>query len=191
MTAAAIPGKKVQRDPRRPRVADARTVQRMLDVLGYDRVDALGVSLGGVVAQRLARQAPTRVRRLLLAATGPGPGTVVTPRHFQDSTHPRSVLTLCRNRISTTGRPAMFSEAEQRRLAEIEALLRADDLAFVQQFDARYDVSQSRRILAFLGFLLAVMITAVALIAGSVGVAVLGLCGMGAAAGVWLSHRVR
>jgi|tagenome__1003787_1003787.scaffolds.fasta_scaffold20437792_2 hypothetical protein len=85
----------------------------------------------------------------------------------------------------------MFSEAEQRRLAEIEALLRADDQAFAQQFDARYDVSQSRRILAFFGFLLAVMITVVALIAGSVGVAVLGLSGMGAAAGVWLSHRVR
>jgi pimeloyl-ACP methyl ester carboxylesterase len=169
----------------------ARTVQRMLDVLGCDRIDALGVSLGGVVAQQLARQAPARVHRLMLAATGPGPGTVVTPRHFQDSTHPRSALTLCRSRISTTGRPAMFSKAEQRRLAEIEALLRADDPAFVQQFDARYDASQSRRILAFLGFLLAVMITAVALIAGSVGIAILGLCGVGTAAGVWLSHRVR
>ena len=85
----------------------------------------------------------------------------------------------------------MFSDAEQHRLAEIEALLRADDPTFVQQFDARWDASQSRRILAFLGFLLAVMITAVAVITGSVGVAVLGLCGMGAAAGVWLSHRVR
>jgi hypothetical protein len=85
----------------------------------------------------------------------------------------------------------MFSEAEQRRLAEIEALLRADDPAFVQQFGARWDASQSRRILAFLSFLLAVMVTAIALIAGSVGVAVLGVCGMGAAAGVWLSNRVR
>jgi hypothetical protein len=85
----------------------------------------------------------------------------------------------------------MFSKAEQRRLAEIEALLRADDPAFVQQFDARYDVPQSRRILAFLGFVLAVMITAVAVIAGSIGLAVLGLCGMGAAACVRLSHRLR
>ena len=85
----------------------------------------------------------------------------------------------------------MLSEAEQRRLAEIEALLRADDSAFVQLFDAQRDVSQSRRTLAFLGFLLAVAVTAVALIAGSIGVAVLGLCGTGAAAGVWLSHRVR
>jgi hypothetical protein len=34
----------------------------------------LGVSLGGVVAQQLAHQAPQRVCRLVLAATGPGVG---------------------------------------------------------------------------------------------------------------------
>jgi hypothetical protein len=85
----------------------------------------------------------------------------------------------------------MLSETEQRRLAEIEAQLRADDSAFVQLFDARRDASQSRRVLAFLGFLIAVVVTAVALIAGSVGVTVLGVCGMGTAASVWLLHRVR
>jgi poly(3-hydroxyoctanoate) depolymerase len=43
-------------------------------------VDVLGVSLGGVVAQQLAHQAPRRVRRLVLAATGPGLGASQAPR---------------------------------------------------------------------------------------------------------------
>ena len=47
----------------------ARTVERMLDALGYPCVDVLAASLGGVIAQQLAHQAPHRVRRLVLAAT--------------------------------------------------------------------------------------------------------------------------
>lgn len=50
----------------------ARTIEQMLDALGYTQVDVLGVSFGGALAQQLARQAPARVRRLILAATGPG-----------------------------------------------------------------------------------------------------------------------
>jgi hypothetical protein len=84
----------------------------------------------------------------------------------------------------------MSSEAEQRRLAEIEALLRADDPAFVRQFDSHRDVPRRRTVLALLGFLLALMVIAFALLAGSVGLAILGLCGAVAAAGIWL-YRVR
>jgi poly(3-hydroxyalkanoate) depolymerase len=54
----------------------ARTMERLLDALGHDQVDVLGVSFGGVLAQQLAHQAPHRVRRLVLAATGPGLGGV-------------------------------------------------------------------------------------------------------------------
>jgi pimeloyl-ACP methyl ester carboxylesterase len=61
--------------PRRMRGV-ARTVAKMAAALGYDRMDVLGVSLGGVVAQQLARQSPDLVRRLILAATGPGLGGV-------------------------------------------------------------------------------------------------------------------
>jgi poly(3-hydroxyoctanoate) depolymerase len=79
----------------------ARTVERTLDALGYDRVDVLGVSLGGVVAQQLAHQAPRRVRRLVLAATGPGLGgvpgspdvllTLATPRRYHQPDYYRRV----------------------------------------------------------------------------------------------------
>ena len=51
-------------------------IERVLDALGYDQVDVLGVSFGGGVAQQLAHQAPDRVRRLVLAATCPGLGGV-------------------------------------------------------------------------------------------------------------------
>jgi poly(3-hydroxyalkanoate) depolymerase len=54
----------------------ARTMESLLDALGYDQVDVLGVSFGGVLAQQLAHQASHRVRRLVLAATGPGLGGV-------------------------------------------------------------------------------------------------------------------
>lgn len=50
----------------------ARTTERVLDGLGIGRVDVLGVSFGGGVAQQLAYQSPMRVRRMVLAATSPG-----------------------------------------------------------------------------------------------------------------------
>ena len=79
----------------------ARTVAVMLDALGYDRVDVLGASLGGVTAQQLAHQYPERVRRLVLAATGPGLGGVpgsprallplVTPRRYHEPGYYRRI----------------------------------------------------------------------------------------------------
>lgn len=52
----------------------AKIAVGVLDALGHDKADVLGVSFGGVVAQQMAHIAPERVRRLILAATGPGIG---------------------------------------------------------------------------------------------------------------------
>jgi poly(3-hydroxyalkanoate) depolymerase len=54
----------------------ARLAAQLLDILGYARVDVLGVSWGGGLAQQFARRHPDRVRKLILAATSPGWGSL-------------------------------------------------------------------------------------------------------------------
>ncbi len=49
----------------------ARRMIGFVSALGIDRIDLLGFSIGGFVAQELALVRPTLVRRLILAATGP------------------------------------------------------------------------------------------------------------------------
>jgi poly(3-hydroxyalkanoate) depolymerase len=71
-----------------------RLIARMLTELGYDRVDVLGISWGGGVAQHFAAFQRARCRRLVLAATATGtpmvPGRpsilvhLVTPRRYLD-----------------------------------------------------------------------------------------------------------
>jgi len=77
---------------RLPRVA--RTAWELLRHLGIDKVDVLGVSWGGALAQEFVHQHPAVVRRLILAATSPGvvmvPGQpsallrLVSPRRYTD-----------------------------------------------------------------------------------------------------------
>lgn len=48
----------------------------LADIAGWDEFDVLGLSWGGVLAQQLAHDHPSRVRRLILCATTFGPGTL-------------------------------------------------------------------------------------------------------------------
>jgi poly(3-hydroxyalkanoate) depolymerase len=57
----------------------ARLLARLLDRLGHQRVDLLGISWGGGLAQQFALSQPDRCRRLVLAATGTG--TLMVPGH--------------------------------------------------------------------------------------------------------------
>lgn len=54
--------------------AMADQTSALIAALGLKRPDVLGWSMGGLVAQALAVRHPTRVRRLVLAATQPGTG---------------------------------------------------------------------------------------------------------------------
>lgn len=53
-------------------VTMAWTTAQLLDKLGVDQVDVMGVSWGGAMAQHFAIQHPGRTRRLILAATTAG-----------------------------------------------------------------------------------------------------------------------
>ena len=54
----------------------ARLTARLLEQLGYGTVDVLGVSYGGAIAQELAYRHPSHVRRMVLAATAYGIGSL-------------------------------------------------------------------------------------------------------------------
>jgi poly(3-hydroxyalkanoate) depolymerase len=72
----------------------ARLSARLMDQLGYQKVDVAGVSWGGGLAQQFAHQHGNMCRRLVLAATSPGaimvPGSprvlwkLATPRRYLD-----------------------------------------------------------------------------------------------------------
>jgi pimeloyl-ACP methyl ester carboxylesterase len=51
----------------------------LLEILGIDRTHALGVSLGGMIAQELTLRHPDRVDGLVLGCTGPGGTLSVRP----------------------------------------------------------------------------------------------------------------
>lgn len=83
------------RVPYRPWWA-AHAAAKILDRYGYmDRVDVMGLSWGGLVAQQFAFQCSHRVHRLVLAATSPGAvmipgnlglwGRLLNPRGFFDA----------------------------------------------------------------------------------------------------------
>lgn len=79
----------------------ARLSARLLDQLGHEQVDVLGVSWGGALAQQFAFQQAKRCRRLVLAATSPGhlmvPGKptvllkMATPRRYKDPDYMKRV----------------------------------------------------------------------------------------------------
>lgn len=76
-------------------------VGRLLDELGYDQFDALGISWGGGLAQELAFHHPRRCRRLVLVSTGTGMlmvparpsvlSKMVTPKRYRDPAYAKAI----------------------------------------------------------------------------------------------------
>ena len=52
----------------------AETLDAVLEELGFDKVDVLGLSFGGMICQEFAFRYPQRIRRLILAGTTAGVG---------------------------------------------------------------------------------------------------------------------
>ena len=84
-----------------------------------------------------------------------------------------------------------LSDSERRRLAEIESSLTTEDPAFAHRFADRQLRRRRRRhnVVALLAVGLAVIVVVVALTLDNVAAAVLGLVGIGATAGIWVSLR--
>lgn len=76
-------------------------VTRLMDRLGHERFDVLGISWGGGLAQQLAFQHRRRVRRLVLVSTATGSlmvparpavlARMVTPRRYRDPAYAAQV----------------------------------------------------------------------------------------------------
>lgn len=79
----------------------ARITAELTDALGFHKVDVLGVSYGGAIAQELAFRHPEQVRRLILASTAFGIGSVpgkptalamlATPYRYYSRSHLRAI----------------------------------------------------------------------------------------------------
>jgi pimeloyl-ACP methyl ester carboxylesterase len=101
----------------------ARLAVGIVDALGHPRVDVLGVSFGGGVAQTLAHRHPERVGALVLAATGCGwggvPGNLLalsllaTPLRFYSTSYYRAVA------------PVMFGGEARRGAAALDHYIAA------------------------------------------------------------------
>ncbi len=86
----------------------------------------------------------------------------------------------------------MLSDAEQRRLTEIESELRSDDPAFVERFDdggQRRSRQRWRGLAALLGLSVAVTAAGFGLVLGEVGAAIAALTAIAVGTAMWIIRR--
>jgi poly(3-hydroxyalkanoate) depolymerase len=103
----------------------AALIAELVARLGHQRVDVLGYSFGGVVAQELARRHPERIRRLVLCATLPGWPSVpadpiawwlmLTPARYYDPRVARLIVPRIAGGRTASDRTALQSDLRRRR----------------------------------------------------------------------------
>jgi len=110
----------------------ARVTADLVGELGHERVDVLGLSWGGALAQQVARSHPGTVRRLVLAATMPGvtsvPGrpaamlTLMSPLRYRSPAYLKRIApTLYGGDIRAD--PALLDEHARQRAASPPTVL--------------------------------------------------------------------
>jgi poly(3-hydroxyoctanoate) depolymerase len=97
----------------------AGVMDDLLEHLGIDSAGVLGLSLGGMIAQELARRSPRRVEKLVLASTTCGLGSVpvpprawtaiANPARFYSQAHLRKIAPLLYGE-RIVGDPALLDE---------------------------------------------------------------------------------
>lgn len=118
----------------------AAMLDELLDKLELSRVDVLGYSFGGAVAQQLAFQRAKRVRRLVLVATLPGIGSVLGQwksiahasnplRYYSREYYRRTIGTLA-------GGQARWNEAFRRQHGSERLVKRPHPLSYYTQISA-------------------------------------------------------
>ncbi|MFI4974802.1 MAG: alpha/beta fold hydrolase [Caulobacterales bacterium] len=101
----------------------------LIQAVGWDRVNVVGVSFGGMVAQELVLRHPERVKRLVLACTSPGgAGGASYPfheiGHLKGETRARHLIP-----ISDTRRDAAWAVAHPDQYASFVAMGASDPFA--------------------------------------------------------------
>ena len=127
-----VPGVGESQMPRWPmrlsRHADL--IADMLTQLGVDQVDVFGVSWGGALAQEFALRHPSRVRRLILAATSAGPALLVKPAVILDFFGRRNSATPGRRNGSRNSIQSLL------RFGVVKGMLTANPRAYYHQLTA-------------------------------------------------------
>ena len=98
--------------------AYAEDLAGILDGLGIEAIDVIGLSLGGIVAQLLALDYPKRVRRMVLVSTT---ASTVRARYLRDRMQgfqSQGIAAYCREAIETFFRPEFRASALGQSLIE-------------------------------------------------------------------------